>query len=55
MRALANDQRINGVSYGWEGARNASPSVQRVNGAVVRRCPDGLGVSGLKTNRMVKQ
>lgn len=37
MRALANDQRINGVSYGWEGARNASPSVQRVNGAVVRR------------------
>lgn len=36
MRALANDQRINGVSYGWKGARNASPSVQRVNGAVVR-------------------
>ena len=37
MRALANDQRINGVSYGWERARNESPSVQRVNGAVVRR------------------
>ena len=35
MRALANDQRINGVSYGWEGDRNSSPSVQRVNGAVV--------------------
>ena len=37
MRALANDQRINGVRYGWEGDRNASPSVQRVNGTVVRR------------------
>ena len=37
MRALANDQRINGVSYGWEGARNASPSVQQVNGAAVFR------------------
>ena len=37
MRALTNDQRINGVSYGWKEARNASPSVQRVNGAVVRR------------------
>ena len=35
MRALANDQRINGVSYGWEGDRNSSPSVQRVNGSVV--------------------
>ena len=37
MRAAILDQRIAGVSYGWEGARNASPSVHRVNGAVVRR------------------
>lgn len=37
MRAAILDQRIAGTSYGWEGARNASPSVQRVNGAVVRR------------------
>ena len=36
MRALANDQRINGVRYSWKGASNASPSVQRVNGSVVR-------------------
>ena len=37
MRAAILDQRITSVSYGWDGARNASPSVQRVNGAVVRR------------------
>lgn len=37
MRAAILDQRITSVSYGWEGARNASPSVQQVNGAVVLR------------------
>lgn len=37
MRAVACDQRIAGVSYAWEGARNASPSVQRISGTVVRR------------------
>lgn len=37
MRAAILDQRIAGTSYGWEGARNTSPSAQRVNGAVVRR------------------
>lgn len=37
MRAATLDQRIAGVSFGWEGARNASPSVQRVNGTVIRR------------------
>ena len=37
MRAAILDQRITAVSYGWEGARNASPSMQRVNGTVVRR------------------
>ena len=36
MRALANDQRINAQRYAWVGARNGSPSVQQVNGAVVR-------------------
>lgn len=37
MRALASDQRIAGVSYGWEGRRNESPSVMRMNGTIVRR------------------
>lgn len=37
MRAATLDQRIAGVSFGWEGERNGSPSVQRMNGAVVRR------------------
>lgn len=37
MRAATLDQRIAGVSYGWEGERNGSPSVQRISGAVVRR------------------
>ena len=37
MRAATLDQRIAGVSYGWEGERNNSQSVQRVSGTVVRR------------------
>lgn len=37
MRAAILDQRITSVSYDWDGERNASPSVQRVNGTVVRR------------------
>lgn len=37
VRAAILDQRIVGTSYGWEGTRNASPSVRRVNGSVVRR------------------
>ena len=37
MRAAILDQRITSVSYDWDGEDNASPSVQRVNGAVVRR------------------
>ena len=37
MRAAILDQRITSVSYDWDGEDNASPSVQRVNGAAVRR------------------
>ena len=37
MRAAILDQRITSVSYGWDGEDNASPSVQQVNGAAVRR------------------
>ena len=37
MRAATLDQRIAAVGYGWEGTRNNSPSVQRVNGSVIRR------------------